>query len=85
MDELVKRVSEQTGLPEEMAKSAAETVIDYLKDKLPAPIAGQIDGVLGGSGGAGLGDLTKGLGGMLGGKQPRSTLQLGRLNRPGGR
>jgi hypothetical protein len=68
MDELVKRVSEQTGLSEEMSKSAAETVINYLNDKLPSPIAVHIDGVLGGRGGAGLGDLTKGLGGMLGGK-----------------
>ena len=67
MDELVKLVSQKTGLSEEMAKKAAETVVGYLKGKLPAPIAGQIDGVLGGGGvPKGLGDLTKGLGGVFG-------------------
>ncbi len=58
MDEIVKMVAEKTGLSEEMAKVAVDTVIDYLKDKLPAPIAGQIDSVLDGEGG---------LSGMVGG------------------
>lgn len=65
MDELVKLVSEKTGISEEMSATAVKTVIDYLKEKLPAPLAKQIDGVL--EGGA-LGNLTKGLGGMLSGK-----------------
>ena len=43
MEELVQLVSDRTGLSEEMSKVAVDTVIDYLKDKLPAPIAGQID------------------------------------------
>ncbi len=58
MDEVVKMVSEKTGLSEDQSKVAVETVIDYLKDKLPAPIAGQIDSVLDGEGG---------LSGMVGG------------------
>ncbi len=69
MNELVKLVSQKTGLSEEMARVAVETVVNYLKDKLPAPIAGQIDSVLSGGGmGGDLGDLAKGLGGMLGKK-----------------
>ena len=69
MDELIKMVSEKAGLSEEMAKTAVETVIGYLKKKLPAPIAGQIDGVLGGGEmPADLGGLAKGLGGILGKK-----------------
>ena len=69
MDELVKMVSDKVGIPEDMAKQAVETVIDYLKDKLPAPVAGQIDGLLGGAGGVkDLGGLSKGLGGILGKK-----------------
>ena len=69
MDELIKLVSQKAGLSEDMAKTAVETVVGYLKDKLPAPIAGQIDGVLGGGGiPKNLGDLTKGLGGILGKK-----------------
>lgn len=64
MDELVKMVSEKTGLPEAQAQQAAEAVLDFLKDKLPAPVAGQIDNVLEGGGASGM--LKKGLGGLLG-------------------
>ena len=46
MDELVKKVSEKTGLPEAQAKQAAEAVLEFLKEKLPAPLAGQLDNVL---------------------------------------
>jgi len=67
MDELVKTVSEKTGLPEEMAKQAVEVVLGYLKEKLPEPIAGQVDALLeGGEGGLDLGDLAGGLGSLLG-------------------
>ena len=71
MDELIKLVSQKAGLSEEMAKKAVETVIGYLKDKLPAPIAGQIDGLLGGGGMTeDLGDTAKGLlGGLFGRKK----------------
>ena len=69
MDELVKLVAEKTGLPEATARTAVEAVIGFLKDKLPPPIAGQIDTVLGGTGaGPDLGDLAQGLGGLLGKK-----------------
>ena len=64
MDELVKLVAKKTGISNEQAKTAVETVIGFLKQKLPAPIAAQIDGVLAG----GLPDLSKGLGGVLGKK-----------------
>ncbi len=66
MDELVKLVAQKTGMPEATAKTAVDTVIGYLKQKLPAPIAGQIDAVL--QGGGGMGNIAKGLGGMLGKK-----------------
>jgi hypothetical protein len=63
MDELVKLVSQKTGLSEEMAKVALETGVNYLEDKLPAPIVGQIDGVLNGARmGGDLEDLARGLG-----------------------
>lgn len=53
MDELVKLVVEKTGLSEEIARTAVNTVIAYLKGRLPAPIAGQIDGILSGKQDAG--------------------------------
>lgn len=68
MDELIKLVSQKTGISEEMAKTAVETVLGYLKQKLPAPIAGQMDSVLEGGAAQGAEDLVKGLGGILGKK-----------------
>jgi hypothetical protein len=70
MDKLVNLVSEKTGLSEEMSRQAVEVVINHLKDKLPEPIAGQIDGFLGGESATGnLGDIAQGLaGGLFGNK-----------------
>ncbi len=63
MDQLVNAVMEKTGLPREQAKQAVTTVLAFLKERLPAPVAAQIDTVLG----AGqLGDVGKTLGGLLG-------------------
>jgi len=74
MEELLKAVSEKTGLPADKAQGAIEAVIGFLKEKLPEPIAGQLDKFLGGdddgdSDGAagGLGDLLDKGKGMLGG------------------
>ena len=49
MDELIKLVSQKTGISQDQAKTAVETVVKFLKEKLPAPIAGQIDGILSGN------------------------------------
>ena len=69
MDELVKLVSQKTGLSEDMAKVAVDAVVGYLKEKLPGPIAAQVDGVLGGTGGVSdLGNVAQGLGGLFGKK-----------------
>lgn len=74
MDELVRQVTQRTGISEEQARTAVETVVGFLKERLPAPIAAQVDSVIGGGAGAagGLadkaGDMLGGLGGMLGGK-----------------
>ncbi len=65
MDELVALVVQKTGLPEETAKKAVEIVIEYLKDKLPGPIAAQVNNALESNG---LGEVAKGLGAMLGKK-----------------
>lgn len=69
MDELVKEVAQKTGISEDAAKTAVETVVSFLKDKLPAPLAGQIDGVLASPGTAKMvSDLADGLGGIFGKK-----------------
>jgi len=65
MDELVKIVADKVGISEAQAKQAVETVLGFLKDKLPEPIAGQLDAVLDGDV-SGLGDLAGGLGKLFG-------------------
>ncbi len=64
MDELINLVAQKTGMPQDKAKVAVETVLNFLKQKLPAPIAGQIDAAVSGN----PGDIAKNLGGMFGKK-----------------
>ena len=67
MDELVKLVSSKVGINEAQANQAVQVVLGYLKEKLPAPIAGQVDAALKGDM-SGLEDVAGGLGGLLGKK-----------------
>ena len=70
MDELVQSVAAQTGLPEAQAKQAAEAVMAFLKEKLPAPLASQVDSVVNNANVAsGAEDLLKKGLGLLGGKK----------------
>jgi hypothetical protein len=73
MNELVNLIVQKTGISQENAQKAAQTAIDFLKTKLPAPIAGQMDAVLAGdmSGIASqAGEMLKGkLGGASGGQK----------------
>jgi hypothetical protein len=66
MDEIVKLVQERAGIDEGQARTAVDTVMSFIKDRLPEPMRGQIDGLIGAGGGAsaadsnplgGLGDL----------------------------
>jgi hypothetical protein len=66
MDELVKLVVQKTGISKEQATVAVNTVLGFLKDKLPEPLASQVDSVI--SGKSSPDDLMKGLGGMFGKK-----------------
>ena len=63
MEELINLIVAKTGISHDQAKTAIDVVVNFLKEKLPAPLAGQIDGLLSGSGPA---DLAKGLGGLFG-------------------
>jgi hypothetical protein len=64
MDELIKLVAQKAGISQEQAKAAVTTVVGFLKTKLPAPVAGQLDAVLAGK----MPDVSQGLGGLLGKK-----------------
>jgi hypothetical protein len=66
MDELIKLVAQKTGLPQDKAKVAVDTVLNFLKTKLPPSLAGQLDKVIAGGS---LPDIPlEGLGGLLGKK-----------------
>jgi hypothetical protein len=72
MNEIIQRLMDKTGLPEDKASAAIDTVLGFLKEKLPGPIAGQVDSLLAGGAASGLtgklGAVAQGLGGMLGKK-----------------
>ncbi len=73
MDELVNQVAERVGIPHDKAVQAVQVVAGFLKDKLPGPIASQIDGVLSGQAGGGVaGQAQQALGDLGGafGKKP---------------
>ncbi len=68
MEELIKQVSAKAGISEDQARSAVNTVVDFLKDRLPAPIAGQLENVMSGEGGGiggAFGDIAGKVGGMF--------------------
>ncbi len=67
MDELIKQVASKTGISEDQARKAVTTVLDFVKDRLPAPLAGQIDNVVSGEGGVGdaVGDIASKVGGLF--------------------
>jgi hypothetical protein len=43
-DELVQAIRERTGLDEAMASQVATVAIDFIKSKLPEPVASLLDG-----------------------------------------
>ena len=67
MEELIRQVTERTGISHEQAQTAVTTVLGFLKTRLPEPLAGHLDGFLGGGAGAAGGDALSGLGGAAGG------------------
>jgi hypothetical protein len=64
MDELVNQITQRTGISNDQARQAVQVVADFLKTKLPAPIAGQVDAALSGNN---IGDLSNQAGQVLGG------------------
>lgn len=71
MQELIQKVAERTGLSEDKAKTAIDTVVGFLKERLPGPLAGQVDNALNAGGATAVdkaGDLLGNIGGMFGNK-----------------
>ena len=57
MNELIQKICDRTGLTPDQANAALNVVVTHLKERLPAPIASHVDGVLSGAGASGLGGL----------------------------
>lgn len=69
MKMIVKMVAEKAGISEAQATTAVNTVASFLKDRMPEPMAQQVDAYLKGEGGAeGMGGMADKLGGMFGKK-----------------
>jgi hypothetical protein len=72
MNELIAQLTQRVGLSPEQARLAADTVLGFVKSRLPAPLASQLDQIIGsGATGAtgsaeGLGGIAKEIGGMFG-------------------
>jgi uncharacterized protein (DUF2267 family) len=66
MSELVKSVAQQAGISEAQAQQAVDTVMVYVKQHLPAPVAAQVEAALNQPGAADTAaNVIKGLGGLL--------------------
>ncbi|MFN2223649.1 MAG: DUF2267 domain-containing protein [Chloroflexota bacterium] len=69
MDELIDLVAKKAGISQTQARKAVNTVIDFLNDKLPPPIGGNLDDYVKGNVSQDTIDqITKGLGGLFGNK-----------------
>ena len=75
MNELVQLVQQKTGLSQDVAENVVNTILGYIKGKLPAGMASGLDELIGGdaSDEGGFADKAKammaGLGGVLGNKE----------------
>ncbi len=66
MEQLVSQMAQRFGLSNEQALEAVTMVVGYLKEQLPAPLAAQVDSVLGGNLAAGGADQAQQMLGNLG-------------------
>ena len=66
MDELINQVASKAGISTDQAKAAVTTVLDFVKTKLPAPVASQLDALLQGNPPGNVDDVAKSIGGLFG-------------------
>lgn len=50
MEALIRSITEKTGISKDQASTAINTVVSFLKDKMPAGMGSQVESFLGGSG-----------------------------------
>ena len=52
MEELIKMVTSKVGISESQAKGAVDTVVSFLKDKMPGGIGSQVESFISGNTGS---------------------------------
>jgi hypothetical protein len=70
--QLIEQITQRVGIPADKAQAAVETVVGYLKQRLPGPVASQLDSAVSGDDSGesgGIAGAAKNIGGMFGGKQ----------------
>ncbi len=67
MDELIKLVTQKTGLPDDKARLAVDVVVGFLKQRLPGSVGEQLNAALSGAAGGGLTEKVKGIAESVGG------------------
>jgi hypothetical protein len=65
MEELVKLIAGRANISPQQAETAVDTVLSFLRQRLPEPVYQQIEGALGGKGEGGFGEITRGVEGLL--------------------
>lgn len=68
MEKIIKMVAERAGISESQATTAVKTVASFLKDRMPEPMAKQVDTYMKGGGGDPTGGMAGKIGGMFGKK-----------------
>ncbi len=61
MNELIEQLKSRVGLDDSKAQSAAQTVIEFLKQRLPGPISSQLESALSGGGAQGIENRLEGM------------------------
>jgi uncharacterized protein (DUF2267 family) len=61
MNELIQQLKSRVGLDDEKAQSAVQTVMEFLKQRLPGPVASQLDSAISGGGVNALKDKAEGI------------------------
>lgn len=67
MEALIKMITEKTGISQSQATTAIQTVVSFLKDKMPAGIGNQVESFIQGGGKESFGGIADNLAEKAGG------------------
>jgi hypothetical protein len=68
MNELIEQLKSRVGLDDDKARAAAQTAVEFLKQRLPSSMSSQLDSFLSGGGAQGMEGMKDKIGGVFGKK-----------------